>query len=62
MLPLTDHNPRRTVPVITVLIIIVNVIVFLWELSLGPDLQQAIMQISFIPARLWSSGYLIANV
>jgi membrane associated rhomboid family serine protease len=35
MLPLTDHIPRRTVPVITMLIIIVNIIVFLWELQLG---------------------------
>ena len=62
MLPLTDHIPRRTVPVVTMLIIIVNIIVFLWELQLGPDLQQAIMQVAFIPARLWLSGYLFANL
>ena len=62
MLPLTDHNPRRTFPVVTMLIIIVNVIVFLWELQLGPNLQQAIMQIAFIPARLWAPGYLFANL
>ena len=62
MLPLSDHIPRRTVPVITMLIIIVNVIVFLWELQLGPDLQQAIFQVAFIPARFWLPGSLFANL
>ncbi len=62
MLPLSDHIRRRTVPVITMLIIIVNIIVFLWELQLGPDLQQTIMQIAFIPARLWMPAYLFANM
>src|SRR6266545_938033 len=54
MLPLTDHNPSRTVPVVTMLIIIVNVLMFLWELSLGQNLQPAIMNVGFIPARFWS--------
>ena len=62
MLPLSDHIPRRTVPVITMLIIIVNVIVFLWELQLGPDLQQTIMRIAFIPGRFWMPVYLFANL
>ena len=62
MLPLSDHIPRRTVPVITMLIIIVNVIVFLWELQLGPDLQQGIFRVAFIPARFWLPGSLFANL
>lgn len=62
MLPLSDHNPRRTVPVVTMLIIIVNVLAFLWELQLGPDLQAAMTQVAFIPARLWIPGYLFANL
>ena len=36
------------------LIIIVNVLMFLWELSLGQNLQPAIMNVGFIPARFWS--------
>ena len=62
MLPLTDHNPRRTVPVVTMLLIIVNIIVFLWELQLGSNLQRAIMQVSFIPARLWRPEYFLLNL
>src|SRR5713226_4447528 len=56
MLPLTDHNPRQTVPVVTMLIIIVNVLMFLWELSLGPHLQQAIGIIGFVPNDFWVKG------
>jgi rhomboid family protein len=62
MLPLSDHNPRRTVPFVTILIIIVNVLAFLWELQLGPELQNAMTQVAFIPARLWIPGYLFANL
>ncbi len=62
MLPLSDHNPRRTVPVVTMLIIIVNVIVFLWELQFGPYLQQVIMHVAFIPARLWLAGDLLLSI
>ena len=62
MLPLSDHIPRRTVPVVTMLIIIVNIVLFLWELQMGPDLQQTIMQIAFIPARFWMPAYLFANL
>jgi membrane associated rhomboid family serine protease len=36
------------------LIIIVNVLMFLWEISLGQELQPAIMAIGFTPARFWS--------
>ncbi len=61
MLPLTDHNPRRTFPFVTILIIVANVLMFLWELSLGPALQRDIMEIAFIPRRFWIPGYTLAN-
>jgi len=35
LIPLRDHNPRTRAPVVTVSLIVVNVIVFLYELSLG---------------------------
>ena len=35
MLPLTDHNPRRTFPFVTYAFIALNVLAFFWELSLG---------------------------
>ena len=62
MLPLSDHNPRRTFPIVTVLIIVLNVLMFLWELSLGPSLQRAIMTVAFIPRRFWMPGALVPNI
>ena len=53
MLPLADHNPRRTAPVINILLIVVNVLVFFWEISLGPYLERALFGVAFIPARFW---------
>jgi membrane associated rhomboid family serine protease len=62
MLPLSDHNPRRTVPVVTVLLIAVNVLMFFWEISLGPRLERQLIAISFIPKRFWLPGYLLPNI
>ncbi|HUJ15001.1 MAG TPA: rhomboid family intramembrane serine protease [Thermoanaerobaculia bacterium] len=55
MLPLSDHNPRRTTPVVNYLLIAANVWVFFWELSLGPNIQRDLMIISFVPARFWAA-------
>lgn len=57
MLPLTDHNPRRTTPFVTWLLIALNVLAFLWELSLGANLQNVLFQRAFIPAKFWISGH-----
>ena len=56
MLPLRDDNPRRTVPIVTYLLIALNALVFFWELSLGERLQSALFQVAFIPARYWIPG------
>ena len=61
MLPLTDHNPRRTVPVVTWTLIALNIVAFLWELSLGEQLQRALYDIAFIPRRFWIPGYWYAD-
>ncbi|HKO56574.1 MAG TPA: rhomboid family intramembrane serine protease [Thermoanaerobaculia bacterium] len=57
MIPLRDENPRRTAPVVNVILIIINVLMFLWEVSLGPNLERALFQVAFIPARFWQ-GYI----
>jgi len=62
MLPLTDHLHARRTPVINYLIVAANVAVFLWELSLGPDLQRALFEVAFVPRRFWIPGYLLPNV
>jgi membrane associated rhomboid family serine protease len=62
MLPLTDHNPRRTFPIVNLLLIALNVLAFLWELSLGRSLEAALMNIAFIPKLFWVNGYWLNDV
>jgi len=60
MIPIRDTIRHRTTPVVTVLLIAANVIVFLQEARLGPELDQLIENLGFIPARFvhWTElGY-----
>ncbi|HUP46183.1 MAG TPA: rhomboid family intramembrane serine protease [Thermoanaerobaculia bacterium] len=57
MLPLTDHNPRHTFPFVTYTLIALNIVAFLWELSLGADLQRALYLMAFIPQKFWIPGH-----
>ena len=61
MLPLRDNNPRRTFPVITYLLIAINILAFLWELSLGRNLDRVIFSMAFIPKRFWVPGYWVSD-
>jgi membrane associated rhomboid family serine protease len=57
MIPLRDTIPSRTTPVVTVLIIVANVFVFLYMLSLDPYTQNHfIRQYAVVPARLHLSA------
>ena len=52
MIPLRDTIPSRSTPVVTILIIIANVFVFLYMLSLDPYTQNHfIRQYALVPAR-----------
>jgi len=35
MIPLKDENPTRSFPIVNYCLIAVNVLIFLWQLSLG---------------------------
>lgn len=53
MIPLKDRNPTSTAPVVNVLLIVVNVLVFLYQFSLGPEHgERFILANALIPARL----------
>jgi membrane associated rhomboid family serine protease len=53
MLPLRDMNPTRRFPILTYLLILINVLVFLWELSLSPAaLDAALTDLSVVPANV----------
>ena len=50
MIPLRDVIPSRTTPVITVLLIALNLLVFLYELSLGDAVNEFILYFGLVPA------------
>jgi rhomboid family protein len=56
MLPIRDLNPSRTVPVVNIALIAANVLMFLFELSLGPRLEGFLMASAFVPARALAGG------
>lgn len=56
MIPIRDDNPVRGIPVVTILLILACTGVFLWQLSLPAQSQQAAMTLlGFIPGVLF--GY-----
>ncbi|HEU5319036.1 MAG TPA: rhomboid family intramembrane serine protease [Chloroflexota bacterium] len=52
MIPLSDDNPTRSPPLVTVLLIVANVLVFLYQLSLGAGAEEFIRSCGFLPAEL----------
>ncbi len=55
MLPIRDHNPSERVPYVTLALIAINVLVFLWELTFVQNdraLAQFYFDYAMIPARL----------
>ncbi|MCS7337770.1 MAG: rhomboid family intramembrane serine protease [Verrucomicrobiae bacterium] len=51
MFPLRDSIRSRTFPVVTFTLIVANAVVFLWELTLGRRLDEALIKLSIIPVR-----------
>jgi membrane associated rhomboid family serine protease len=51
MIPLRDVVPSRTVPVVTIAIIAISTAAFLYELSLGRDLDPFLARFGLVPAR-----------
>lgn len=51
MIPLKDDNPTNRFPIVTVLLVALNIVVFLYELTLGPTALEAFIRThAFIPA------------
>ena len=60
MIPLKDENPTRTFPFITISLIVINILVFLYELSLNQEsLRQIIHHFGIIPYHLTHLSYAI---
>ena len=53
MIPLKDLTPRRSFPVITLLLIVANFLVFFYQLSLPPKMADAlVMTYGLVPVRI----------
>jgi membrane associated rhomboid family serine protease len=58
MLPMQDINPTRRTPILTYGLIALNVLVFLWEMSLGErGLEQAFQTLSVVPANVTANPF-----
>ncbi len=62
MIPIRDTNPRHRTPYVNISLIVLNVLAFFWELSLGPGLADAFNRVAFIPARFWSFETPVADI
>lgn len=51
MIPIKDNIPSKSFPVINILLIAVNIMVFLYEVTLGEHIYDFISTFGFIPAR-----------
>ena len=52
MIPIRDRNPSGTFPYVTIGIIIINILIFLYELSLGSGLGEFIMKFGVVPLKV----------
>jgi len=52
LIPLRDENPATTVPVVTRTLIALNLVIFLYEVMLGPGLRGFLFDWGFVPVRL----------
>ena len=52
MIPIADEIPSRRLPFITYALIAINVVVFLYEVSLGAELNSLVMRWGVVPAHI----------
>ncbi|MBI3248870.1 MAG: rhomboid family intramembrane serine protease [Deltaproteobacteria bacterium] len=57
MIPLRDANPSQSFPFVTVLLIVVNTVVFFHESELGSGLERFILAYGFVPAVYFHHSY-----
>jgi membrane associated rhomboid family serine protease len=59
--PLKDHNPTRRTPVVTIVLIAINVLVFLYELLLGDSLGRFIAAYGAVPYEITHATDLVGT-
>jgi membrane associated rhomboid family serine protease len=61
MFPLKDHNPTRRAPVMTILLIAVNLAVFVYELLLGDELGSFVAAYGAVPYEITHFADLVGS-
>ena len=61
MIPLRDENPTTLTPFVTVGLIVVNCLVFFYQVLLGPEAEQFVLSLAAIPADLFHRGPQVGN-
>ena len=61
MIPLRDDNPTTLTPIVTVLFIVLNGLVFLYQLSLGSAEERFILSYAAVPAELFRAGVTVGD-
>ena len=63
MLPLRDMNPTRRFPVMTYSLILINILVFLWELRFSPEqLDTTLNSLAVVPATASAHPFALATI
>jgi membrane associated rhomboid family serine protease len=57
MIPIRDAIRSQNFPVVNLLIIVINVFVFLWQLTQGPHLQETLFLYGIVPVRYADPGF-----
>lgn len=62
MFPLQDLNPTRRLPIFTYILIGINVLVFLWEISLpAQELERQFFNLAVVPSRIAGSPFAVES-
>jgi membrane associated rhomboid family serine protease len=61
VIPLRDENPTTITPVVTVALIVLNVLVYLYQVSLGPADERFIASFAAVPAEWFRPGTVVGD-
>jgi membrane associated rhomboid family serine protease len=53
MIPIRDENPTTRTPFVTIVLIILNCLIFFYQVLLGPDGEHFVLSLAAIPAELF---------
>jgi membrane associated rhomboid family serine protease len=61
VMPLRDIQPRHSFPIVTIVIIVINFLLYFYELSLGRQLEGFLRASAFVPADYFAPGGAVAD-